>query len=72
MRTLLIGLAGGLAAATLGGCAVYPAPVEANVAVGPAPVYVAPAPVVVAPRPYYYGGYGYYGRGYYGPRWRHW
>lgn len=70
MRTLWIGLAGGLVAATLGGCAVYPAPVEANVAVGPA--YVAPAPVVVAPRPYYYGGYGYYGRGYYGPRWRHW
>jgi hypothetical protein len=39
-----------LSAATLGGCAVYPAPV----AVAPAPVYVAPAPV-------YYGGYGYGG-----------
>ena len=37
-----------LTAATLGGCAVYPAPV----AVAPAPVYAAPA---------YYGGYGYWG-----------
>ena len=37
-----------LSAATLGGCAVYPAPV----AVAPAPVYAAPA---------YYGGYGYWG-----------
>ena len=37
-------------AATLGGCAVYPAPV----AIAPAPVYAAPAPV-------YYGGYGYWG-----------
>lgn len=36
-----------LLAATLGGCAVYPAPV----AVAPAPVYVAPA------YPAYYGGY---------------
>ena len=35
-----------LLAATLGGCAVYPAPV----AVAPAPVYAAPAPA-------YYGGY---------------
>jgi hypothetical protein len=35
-----------LTAATLGGCAVYPAPV----AVAPAPVYAA-----------YYGGYGYWG-----------
>lgn len=40
-----------LLAATLGGCAVYPAPV----AVAPAPVYAAPAPV------YYGGGYGYWG-----------
>ncbi len=37
-----------LSAATLGGCAVYPAPV----AVAPAPVYAAPA------YPAYYGGYG--------------
>ncbi len=36
-----------LLAATLGGCAVYPAPV----AVAPAPVYAAPA------YPAYYGGY---------------
>ncbi|MCO5401469.1 MULTISPECIES: hypothetical protein [Ralstonia] len=40
-----------LSAATLGGCAVYPAPV----AVAPAPVYAAPA------YPAYYGGYGYWG-----------
>lgn len=37
-----------LLAATLGGCAVYPAPV----AVAPEPVYVAPAPAY----------YGYWGR----------
>lgn len=36
-----------LLAVTLGGCAVYPAPV----AVAPAPVYAAPA------YPAYYGGY---------------
>ncbi|CAJ0820451.1 hypothetical protein [Ralstonia flaminis] len=43
-----------LLAATLGGCAVYPAPV----AVAPAPVYAAPA---YPAYPAYYGGYGYWG-----------
>ncbi|TWG82733.1 hypothetical protein L602_003400000170 [Cupriavidus gilardii J11] len=59
-------------AAGLGGCAVYPAPYEAGVAVAAPPVYVAPAPVVVAPRPYYgpyYRPYPY--RGYHRHRdWR--
>lgn len=39
-----------IAAATLGGCAVYPAPYYGR-------AYVAPAAVYVAPRPYYYWHY---------------
>ena len=64
-----------LAAAGLGGCAVYPAPYDVGVAVAAPPVYVAPAPVVVAPRPYYRPYRPYYGpyphRGYHRHRdWR--
>lgn len=72
MKAWLAGVAV-LGAAGLTGCAVYPAPYEAGVAVAPAPVVVAPAPVVVAPRPYYgpyYRPYPYRGGHYRGHR--HW
>lgn len=73
MKAWLAGLAV-LGSAALGGCAVYPAPIEAGVSVAGPPVYVGPAPVVVAPRPYYYGYGPYYRpypyRGYY--RHRYW